>query len=86
MHTIMTIELGLFIIIIFTYMQKEEFFTGPGARQFVGVDEDYNDKVEVQPPDPGSSEWVKVFVQTKLYNKMLHQGTSFLYNCKLNVW
>lgn len=66
----------------FIALQDGRFFTGPRAEKLFGINEGFDDQIEINPPDLSDTDWQKVFVQTKLYNKKLLKGTQFLHNCK----
>ena len=66
-------------------LKENRFYTGPGARNIIGLSKGYDDKVEIDPPKLSGTEWQKVFLQTTLYNKLLLKDTKFLHNCKKNI-
>ena len=53
-------------------------FTGPGARQEIGL-VDGTESTKIKPPDLSKSQWKHVFVQCKSYHRQLKKETKFLY-------
>lgn len=63
----------------FQLLQKDNLFTGPGARHFIGAKHGYDDRKQINAPNLSGTRWKCVFIQSKSYDRVLRSGTVFLF-------
>lgn len=67
------------LISLYNILKDNKVYTGPGARNFIGADVEYNDKAEIHPPSLIGTQWKCVLIQTTSHHRVLMAGTKFYY-------
>lgn len=63
------------------FLQNGELVSGPGVHKFVGAVDAYDYEEQLKPPNLSGTEYTRVFIQSRSYERILPPKTRFLY-CK----
>ena len=66
-------------ISLYKIFKNNKIYTGPGARNFIGADVEYDDKAKIHPPNLDGTQWKCVLIQSTSHHRVLKDGTQFYY-------